>query len=553
VTIGEHTVTLTPVSATYLASLPERTAARFIETHCRAELLNHIGETVTVTLDLRSTNPSADVWVYPYQNTGVSIADAGHFATTSTYQTFSFVTKVKDWGGDIVTYTSGSIGIYDSPGTAGAVYVRNMTVRSGDGQTIDLSCLVDQVEIHHGRDDTTSQPDAPAVTLDLSRDETGDLTLPPALEIGATITVSTQTSTGTKSTRFVGRVTDLALGWDDAGTETPNAGVAQIIATGILDDTTRRVVGDTPWTQELDGARVSRIMAAAGVTLDPAYSDPGTVQILARDVDAQAALDLSREVAEHASGVVWQTRAGQIRYADAAHRRGIAVSLTLDACDVLVTPTWKRTLAGLINSVTLAYGVAPDGGEQPTVTSTNQASIDRWGTFGYSLTTQLAAQADAQAMASLLMGRNSSPVWIMAALPVDAANLADADYDALVGLDMHSLVSLTGLPALGNAPTSATLWVEGWNETLYAGGHEIELVVSGYCRTVPPPRWDDVDPTWTWDTVSAALTWDSATCLGPPVDYGRWNDVPASLRWNQVPPTTTWDNYHQASRSESHG
>jgi hypothetical protein len=114
------------------------------------------------------------------------------------------------------------------------------------------------------------------------------------------------------------------------------------------------------------------------------------------------------------------------------------------------------------------------------------------------VTTELAALADATAMGQLLLVRNGSPVWIMAALPVDVAELDDARYEALLGLDMHSLVALTGLPAIGAAPTSANLWVEGWKETLTYGTHQMELIVSGYCRTVPPPRWDDIDPAWVW-------------------------------------------------------
>ena len=82
--------------------------------------------------------------------------------------------------------------------------------------------------------------------------------------------------------------------------------------------------------------------------------------------------------------------------------------------------------------------------------------------------------------------------------------------------------------------------------------HELELVVTGYCRTTPPPRWDDVDPRWIWGPapggtpgpVPADLTWDGAACLGPPVDRGRWNDQPATLRWETLDPAATWDTYN---------
>jgi hypothetical protein len=411
---------------------------------------------------------------------------------------------------------------------------------------VDISCLVDVVDVNHGRDDSTTQPEAGSATIDFTATPLDPL--PPAVEIGATVVVSTTTTHGT-STRFTGTLSDMTLGWDDAGPETPDTGVGQLVCVAPLAMLGRRVVGDVPWPTELDGARVARIMAAAGIALNPAYSDPGTVNVLGRDVDSQPALDLAQEVAGDAGGILWHSRSGDIRYADAGHRRNTAPALELDACDILVTPSWRRTTEGLVNEVSIGYGTPPldeegnEDGEQPRVYAYAGASAAKYGRYFYTAATMLAAQADAQAMANLLMVRNSAPVWLMAALPVDVANLSDTDYEALLGLDVHSLLTLTGLPAIGAAPTSAALWVEGWSETLAYGVHDLELVVSGYCRTSPPPRWDDLNPAWTWDALPPAMTWDDATCVGPMPNYGRWNDVPATLRWDQIPPATTWDTW----------
>lgn len=412
----------------------------------------------------------------------------------------------------------------------------------GGGAAVDISCLVDEVSTRHGRDDTDNQPEASSATLDLATDpELGNL--PPELEIGATLTVTTTVAT-TTTTRFLGRITDLVYAWDDYGEDTPDRPVAQVLAASKLADLGRRVVGDVPWPLELDGARVSRIMSAAGMPLNPATSDPGTVQILARDVDAQAALDIIRDTADSAGGVLWETRAGDVRYADAEHRRNIPVAIVLDACDVLVTPSWRRTTQGLVNKISIGYGL-PDaeGGDQPRYVASAPDSVTRYGTYDVSISTQLAAQADATAMGSLLLTRNSSPVWLMTDLPVDMKGLSDTDTLTVLNLDVHSLVNLTGLPAIGTAPTSAVLWVEGIAERLRNGDHEILLAVSGYCRTVPPPRWDDLPTSSTWDTVDPAQTWDTATCLPPQPSQGRWNDVASTLRWNQVPPATTWDTW----------
>jgi hypothetical protein len=285
-------------------------------------------------------------------------------------------------------------------------------------------------------------------------------------------------------------------------------------------------------------------MALAGVTLDPLTSDPGTVQILARDIDSRAALEIAQETATSAGGMVWHTRSGEVRYADADHRRGATSSLDLDSCDVLVAPQWRRTIEGLINRVSIGYGVIPEGGEQPRYVADKPTSIDRYGRYEISVETELAALADASQMGQLLLTRNSSPVWVMSDLPIDVKGL-DLDHTgALLSLDVGSLLALTGLPEAGGAPTTATLWVEGWSETLGFGVHEITLTVSGYCRTAPPPRWDDVDTSWTWDNVGDVLAWDDLACLGPPEGGDTWADVPASTRWNQLPSSLAWDDYH---------
>lgn len=409
---------------------------------------------------------------------------------------------------------------------------------------VDLSCLVDSVTIHHGRDDTDSQPEANSATLDLSLDTSED-DLPAELEIGATLRITT-TIDATTSTRFVGRVTDVSEGWADAGTETPDRLELQVMATGALAELGRRIVGDTPYIQQLDGARVAAIMTAAGLTLDPLFSDPGTVQILPRDVDSQPALDVAHGTAESAGGMVWSTRAGQIRYADADHRRGTDPALTLEACDVLVTPTWSRTTEALVNRVSIGYGIAPEGGEQPRFVSQRDDSITRFGRFEFTTTTELAAAADAAAMGNNLLTRNHEPSWDLSDLPVDVAGLDHDRTLALLSLDLHSLVTLTGLPAAGTAPTSTSLWVEGWSELLAWGRHEITLSISGYCRTAPPPRWNDIPSSTTWDS-SGSRTWDDLTCIGPPVSEGRWDDVAASLRWDQIAPAQTWDTYTDAA------
>jgi len=423
------------------------------------------------------------------------------------------------------------------------VWPADLEAPAGPGS--DISCLVDEVNIRHGRNDTANQAEPSSATVDFTVGPGAPL--PAVVDIGAWLVVTT-TVAGSTFTRFTGRLTDMAIGWDDAGEDTPDAGVGQLVAVSVLADYARRIVGDEPFPQELDGARVARVFALAGVDLDPAFSDPGVLEVIPRDVDARAALEVAEATARSAGGLIWETTDGQIRYADSEHRRGADVDLELDACDILVTPTWSRNLSGMVNEISLGYGVAtPADGDTPAsdaprLRAVNTDSQARWGRYEYSVTTELATEADATAMASLILTQNGSPVWMLNALPVDVFGLDDTQTTALLGLDVHSLVRVVGLPAVGTTPTSVAAWVEGWSERLAWAVHDLDITVSDYCRTAPPPRWDDLDPATTWDATPANVTWDSIACTGgPTLDMGRWVDVAATTRWDQVDPALDWD------------
>lgn len=420
-------------------------------------------------------------------------------------------------------------------------HVVTLTPDPNIAETIDISCLIDEVTIRHGRAETTGQPEASSATLDLSLD-TDQEQLPDGIDVGSIIRVTT-TIPGLTSDRFAGKITDISYGWDEAGADTPDAVISQIVAVGELGDLGRRVVGDVPWPQEMDGARIERILSASGIQTSPGYVDIGTVQINPRDVDSQAALQLAQDVAQSAGGLLWQTRGGLVQYADAQHRKGATAGLRLDVCDMLVSPIWQRNIDGLVNKVSIAYGVTGEGaGEQPRYEAQDATSQQRYGRFELSASTELAALADAQALGNLLLTRNRVPVWVLTALPVDVEGLDAAHTTQLLSLDVNDLLEVTGLPAVGTAPTATSLWVEGWSERLAYGIHELEVNVSGFCRTAPPPQWDQVPPVWTWDTIGT-MTWDDASCFGPAPSVGRWVDVPASTKWDQLTNTQTWDTF----------
>src|SRR5215510_4883146 len=89
--------------------------------------------------------------------------------------------------------------------------------------TLDISCLVDSVSIHHGRADSDSQPDASSCTVDLSTNTAYD-PWPTEIDIGAALTVDT-TVAGTTYRRFTGSITDQTQAWEDMADLTPDYAV----------------------------------------------------------------------------------------------------------------------------------------------------------------------------------------------------------------------------------------------------------------------------------------------------------------------------------------
>jgi hypothetical protein len=392
---------------------------------------------------------------------------------------------------------------------------------------VSAECAVQHATIRHGRDDPSSQPEGDSATLELVGP------MPDGVEIGARLEVLARFGE-TDYPRFAGRVTDVAIGWHSV--DVPSG---SIVAIGELADLGRRVIGDAPYPSESDGVRVNRAITAAGVLTDAIRSDPGTLTVLARDVDAQPALAVATDAAVDGAGFVWQATDGAVLYADAQHRRKALPVAELDACDLPLSLAWSKGLEGLANDVRVRYGPAEP---QAEVHVTDAASVAELGTFGASLSTRLASAADANARAQLIAVRQSRPAWVLAALALDLYWVNPLLTLELLGLEVHDLVAVTGMPA-GAPMTSALVFVEGWTETISPGAWQIELAVSDYCRTAPAPAWDDLDPALTWDTLNPAQTWDSSTCVPPYVGRGRWADVPSSLRWDQVAPSETWDTW----------
>lgn len=427
------------------------------------------------------------------------------------------------------------------------------------------------IRINHGRASADVRPEPPTCTVSL---RVSALSAWPVIGTALVVTLSDEFAAAAGITtpgkvRFTGRVTDPRVN--------PASDMVQITATGDLARVNAFPVGDAPWPAELDGARAARILALVA-TADPTVvvglSDPGTVTVLARDVDRQPASSLLADLAACSGGDAWQSRGGVISWHDANYRLNADPILSLTAAEVLSGAEWVQSLDGLVTDLTVGYGAEvfdPVDGttSQATVTVTDPVAADPVTGLGLSIglaatiSTELATEADATAYATAVVGRRSRPRWHVPNLAVDMLRtITDpADRAALAAAEPGVLVAVTGLPTTGPVGSSNAHWVEGWAEEITALSWRMSLAVTPRGLTGPQPRWLDIPLTYTppappggtpsapvtlsWGSPAIdGLSWLSAVGWWPgddAPDAGRWADVPGTVHWNTYSPTTTWD------------
>lgn len=340
---------------------------------------------------------------------------------------------------------------------------------------------------------------------------------------------------------FSGRITDTSASWDDS-TSSP---VAKVTAVGFTADLQNRLVGDEPWPVEDVELRAHRILDLAGlpisIDIDPALDD---TLLSYRDVDRQGATGLLQQVATSVDGVLWhavhQSIGAYLRLEDPASRAALlqlaldgglivivqggdpADSIDLSACLVLRDPvTWVRDVSDVVTRVSVSWLVqGVDDGGLPTTSEASELVVDaeleaRYGTRNASISTQLQAAADAQAVAQRVMARSAPESWRASGLTID-----DDDVDpTLDGIELLLLlldgtsrigaaIVLGELPSWTPAGASVGVYLEGGSYRFVGGRWVLDLTVSASTGLGESAAWDELDPAWTWDQWSPEITWD---------------------------------------------
>jgi hypothetical protein len=351
---------------------------------------------------------------------------------------------------------------------------------------------------------------------------------------------------------FGGRVTDLESAYDTAVGGT----VVRVIAQNNLAELANRYVGDTPWPAQTAAARVAAVIAAAAQPNLTATVDAG---VQARplsylDVDAQPAAGLLQSVAQSVGGVLWaptsvaaqtalrvedvDARPALFRLVKTGGVIGIVVAPTvgttgieLDACLLLLDPVrWDQDSTDTATQVAIGWQEQTAAGPPPELTARTSTRTDdvltaTRGRFRVGISTDLASQAAADALADTMLARLSVGGWRVTGLvwQIDAADVLDGpalsrvmqvlDGTTRIGLP----VLLSGLPDWSpiSPETRVPLYLEGGRFSNTRGAWRLELdTSSAVSQGKAAVTWDQQPVDWTWDQYDPAIGWDSLAGVG---------------------------------------
>jgi hypothetical protein len=335
--------------------------------------------------------------------------------------------------------------------------------------------------------------------------------------------------------RFTGTITDLTITHVD-----PASGKEAIIAVtaiGNVAELGERDIGTTPWPEQAVADRAAAILTASGMPFR-VQGDP-SIRVNSRDVDRQSALTLVTELAQDTGAAVFDTPDGVVVFQHYAARAqtwqytlwmemvgawtgqdpdttwadmamvspSAPLPIDLDSCAVLWEPAWATTSGQIINSCTVAYGPDVPGGERPSVTATNPASVALHGRRHVFLGGSIADAGSAMERAGMVLDVHSFPYWSVGQVTVFPGDLDDPG--PVLALLCGSKVRLEGMPQ--PAPELAPVRiVEGWVHILTPTEDALILNVSDPLHSYAGIVWAALLPDLRWQDLDSAVVWTDA-------------------------------------------
>jgi len=391
--------------------------------------------------------------------------------------------------------------------------------------TVQTSTTLENATVTYGRNDffEATQPSYCNLEL-LNLDGTS-----PVVELLDTILIEVTNSAGTYVKLFTGEVSGVYNRFAGAGLGgKPNT--LQIQAIGALGLLVKRYAGSVAYPEELDGARIQRILEE---TLYVAWEDisntftwndfttetwanygvqgidtidPGRYEVLARPAAIEQAYNLTDDTQQSGLGYLYDTTNFEIGYADAERRSANYTTnlIELDANLVNADIQTRLQTADIVNSVVIRY-------DDPVleIVAQNDTSINAYGLLEEVRSTILAQTADATEQATNFVNYRGTPKVSLEEVTVNLAHsdMTNTVRDNLLGVSMDTLLYLDNIP-VGLIPEGYNEgFVEGWTWTLGRNNLELTMSVSNSIYSTLDVQWEDYNSVIQWQNLDNATRW----------------------------------------------
>ena len=353
--------------------------------------------------------------------------------------------------------------------------------------------------------------------------------------INTAVTIEVKDSTSTFVPIFGGRISDIAVGVEQTGSEA-TVTVIDIYALGALAKL-QNAVWEGSLSKALDGAQIRTILESlltnawnevppsltwatynATETWENAQNvgigtiDAGEYEMISRSASSVNMYSYVSDIANSGIGYLYEDANGLISYGDADHRQDYLIAngyVNLDANHALADGIRSTIRQGdIVNDLVINY----KNNFGTSYTYTDQTSIDSFGLYARTINSLLDEDADAEAVAERFVNFRSTPKSKFDSITFALQNpeLSDSNRNNLLNVFMGMPVAIANLPANINSG-SFVGYVEGWTFRSTLSGLSVSLTLSPTEFWTVAQDWDQVTATLQWTDVDATLTWQNAT------------------------------------------
>jgi len=322
-------------------------------------------------------------------------------------------------------------------------------------------------------------------------------------EINDSVVIKVDNASAVARTVFTGKLTNISTSMAAVGSIS-EVSLITISAVGPFAQMSRKIIGGSGYSREMDSTRMTNILTDSGVTIDTVDS-PGIYEFAASPNSSVDSYQWATKYASMANGYIYETTDGEVGFANES-RRTTAVAAT----GYMAIPEnyilWRsvsssKGLQDILNSISLTYHTG-------SKTSTDATSISLYGLLGASIQTELHNASDAQELADKYVALRRVPRLNMSSFTVqlDSPNVSSANLDKFLQMYMGQAISISGLP-VPLVPTNYYGFVEGWNLQVSRTQAVISLTTSESSYSIQPTRWQDVSAALAWNGVGATVQW----------------------------------------------